>query len=114
MTTDLTSRRMKPEDLIAWANTLSRNPETSGAARSCLEQIAEALSESLLAHAVAVNAARSDYESLEEDAARVVLAYICGDTTGIDETIGKMKDNGRKGWWEAHRPAGLRREKATP
>lgn len=127
MTTDSAPRRMKPEDLIAWANTLSNNPETPGGARSCLEQIAEALGDALrdsrrfegyardrLAIAIERDEARADYESLEEDAARVVLAYLHGDKIELDETIGKMMDNGREKWWEAHRPAGLRGEVAEP
>lgn len=127
MTTDSAPRRMKPEDLIAWANTLSNNPETPGGTRGCLDQIAEALGDALrdsrrfegyardrLAIAIERDEARSDYESLEEDAARVVLAYLHGDKIELDETIGKMMDNGREKWWEAHRPAGLRGEGATP
>lgn len=127
MTTDSAPRSMKPEDLIAWANTLSNNPETPGGARSCLEQIAEALGDAIrdsrrfegyardrLAIAVERDEARADYESLEEDAARVVLAYLHGDKIELDETIGKMMGNGREKWWEAHRPAGLRGEGATP
>jgi hypothetical protein len=117
---------MKPEDLIAWANTLSNNPETPGGTRGCLDQIAEALGDALrdsrrfegyardrLAIAIERDEARSDYESLEEDAARVVLAYLHGDKIELDETIGKMMDNGREKWWEAHRPAGLRGEGDT-
>lgn len=127
VTTDSAPRRMKPEDLIAWANTLSNNPETPGGARSCLEQIAEALGDALrdsrrfegyardrLAIAVERDEARADYESLEEDAARVVLAYLHGDKIELDETIGKMMSHGREKWWEAHRPAGLRGEVAEP
>lgn len=140
MTTDSAPRR-KAEDLIAWANTLSHNPDIPGGTRSCLEQIAELLTEAIqdarrfegyardrLAIAVERDEARnerdearrerdearSDYESLEEDAARVVLAYLHGDKIELDETIGKMMDNGREKWWEAHRPAGLRGEVAEP
>ena len=134
MTTDSAPRSMKPEDLFAWANTLSNNPETPGGARSCLEQIAEALGDAIrdsrrfegyardrLALAVERDEARrerdevrADYESLEEDAARVVLAYLHGDKIELDESIGKMMSHGREKWWEAHRPAGLRGEGATP
>ena len=54
--------------------------------------------------------ASSDYASLEADAARVVLAYIHGDTTELDEAIDALKSNGRHGWWEKYRPIGLRGE----
>lgn len=126
MTTDSPPRR-KAEDLIAWANTLSHNPDIPGGTRSCLEQIAELLTEAIqdarrfegyardrLAIAIERDEARSDYESLEEDAARVVLAYLHGDKIELDETIGKMMSHGREKWWEAYRPAGLRGEVEDP
>jgi hypothetical protein len=97
---------MKPENLIAWATTLSLSPETPVEVRDCLAQLAEALKLSLYAE----RGARKDYESLEYDAAKVVLAHLHGDSFELDETVGKMMNNGRDKWWEAHRPAGLRGE----
>lgn len=57
--------------------------------------------------------ARADYESLEDDAAKVVLAYLHGDKIELDEAIGALMSNGRDKWWESHRPVGLRGESAT-
>ena len=133
MTTDAPPR-MKIVDLIAWANTLSHHTEIPSGARGCIDQLVEVLTEASqdarrfegyardrLALAIERDEARrdrdearSDYESLEEDAARVVLAYLHGDKIELDETIGKMMSHGREKWWEAHRPAGLRGEVAEP
>lgn len=133
MTTDSAPRR-KAEDLIAWANTLSHNPDIPGGTRSCLEQIAELLTEAIqdarrfegyardrLAIAVERDEARrerdearSDYESLEQDAAGVVLAYLHGDKIELDEAARLLMENGREKWWEAYRPVGLRGEVDEP
>jgi hypothetical protein len=99
---------MKPENLMAWATTLSLSPETPGGARECLVQLIEALTLSLHAE----REARHDYESLEDDAAKVVLAHLHGDTSELDLAVGSLMDNGRPKWWEAYRPAGLRGEVA--
>ena len=140
MTTD-SAPRLKSEDLIAWANTLSHNPDIPSGTRSCLEQIAELLEETLRDSrrfegyardrlAIAIerdearrerdearrerDEARSDYESLEEDAAGIVLAYLQGDKIELDEAARLLMENGREKWWEAYRPVGLRGEVDEP
>lgn len=52
--------------------------------------------------------AANDYASLEEDAARVVLAYLHGDKTELDEAVHALKSNGRHEWWKKYKPIGLR------
>lgn len=56
---------------------------------------------------------RADYESIEEDAARVVLAYLDGDSTELDEAIRALKSNGRHEWWKKYKPIGIRGQDDT-
>lgn len=54
---------------------------------------------------------KKDYDSLEHDAARVILAHLNGDTTELDEAVDSLKSNGRHKWWEKYSPIGLRGDK---
>jgi hypothetical protein len=54
--------------------------------------------------------ARADFDSLEDDAAKVVLAYRNGDKIELDEAVESLASNGRPQWWENVKPIGLRGE----
>jgi len=54
--------------------------------------------------------ARADFDSLEDDAAKVVLAYRNGDKIELDEAVESLASNGRPQWWEKSKPIGLRGE----
>ena len=54
--------------------------------------------------------ARADFDSLEDDAAKVVLAYRNGDKIELDEAVESLVSNGRPQWWEKSKPIGLRGE----
>lgn len=46
--------------------------------------------------------AERDYASLEYDAARVVIAYLCGDKVELNEAVDLLKSNGRDEWWKKY------------
>jgi hypothetical protein len=54
--------------------------------------------------------AQADFDSLEDDAAKVVLAYRNGDKIELDEAVESLASNGRPQWWENVKPIGLRGE----
>jgi hypothetical protein len=54
--------------------------------------------------------ARADFNSLEDDAAKVVLAYRNGDKSELDEAVENLASNGRPQWWQKAKPIGLRGE----
>jgi len=54
--------------------------------------------------------ARADFDSLEDDAVKVVLAYRNGDKIELDEAVESLASNGRPQWWEKSKPIGLRGE----
>lgn len=54
--------------------------------------------------------ARADFDSLEDNAAKVVLAYRYGDKIELDEAVESLASNGRPKWWEKSKPIGLRGE----
>ena len=54
--------------------------------------------------------ARADFDSLEDAAAKVVLAYRNGDKIELDEAVESLASNGRPQWWENAKPIGLRGE----
>jgi len=45
------------------------------------------------------NGLREDFLSLEEDAAEVVRQWEQGSVGMLDEACGKLRSNGRPGWW---------------
>ncbi len=51
-----------------------------------------------------LTALQSDYESLLADAAEVVRQWESGTIGMLDEACGKLRDNGRDGWWRDTSP----------
>jgi hypothetical protein len=43
---------------------------------------------------------KANYESLLEDAAEVVRQWEHGSVGMLDEACGRLRDNGRPGWWK--------------
>lgn len=46
------------------------------------------------------NGLKEDYASLQEDAAEVVYQWEHGSVGLLDEACGRLRDNGRPGWWK--------------
>lgn len=48
---------------------------------------------------------KDDLSSLQEDAAEVVRQWTHGSVGMLDEACGRLRDNGREGWWRGSPPA---------